>query len=82
MRRDELVYIQFSDVPHGELKRGEVLNRLPPGQGRVPFKEFFAAVRATGYAGFMSYEAPNPVAWARPPQDVAREAVTATRSLL
>ena len=82
VRGDEIVYVQFSDVPRGELKRGEVLNRLPPGQGCVPFKEFFAAVRATGYAGFMSYEAPNPGAWARPPREVAAEALAATRAAL
>ena len=82
VRGDEIVYVQFSDVPRGELKRGEVLNRLPPGQGAVPFKEFFAAVRAKDYAGFMSYEAPNPGAWARPPSDVAAEALAATRAVL
>jgi 4-hydroxyphenylpyruvate dioxygenase len=81
-RSEEIVYVQFSDVPRGDLKRGEVLNRLAPGQGCVPFKEFFAAVRAKGYAGFMSYEAPNPEAWARAPGDVAREALAATRSVL
>jgi 2-keto-myo-inositol isomerase len=82
VRGEEIVYVQFSDVPRGDLKRGEVLNRLAPGQGCVPFKEFFAAVRAKGYAGFMSYEAPNPEAWARPPSDVAREALAATRAAL
>jgi len=82
VRGDEIVYVQFSDVPRGDVKRGEVLNRLPPGHGCVPFKEFFAAVRATGYAGFMSYEAPNPAAWARPPREVAAEALAATRSVL
>ena len=82
VRADELVYVQFSDVPQGEVKPGEVLNRLPPGRGRVPFKEFFAAVRKTGYAGFMSYEAPNPEAWGRPPREVTREAMAATRSML
>jgi sugar phosphate isomerase/epimerase len=79
---DELVYVQFSDVPRPEPKAGEVLNRLPPGQGSVPFKEFFAAVRARGYAGFLSYEAPNPAAWARPAAEVAREALAATRTML
>jgi len=82
VRGDEIVYVQFSDVPRREIKRGEVLNRLPPGQGCVPFKEFFAAVRATGYAGFMSYEAPNPDAWARPPREVAAEGLAATHAVL
>jgi 2-keto-myo-inositol isomerase len=82
VRGDEIVYVQFSDVPRGEIKRGEVLNRLPPGRGCVPFKEFFAAVRGTGYAGFASYEAPNPAAWARPAREVAEEALAATRAVL
>ena len=30
----------------------------------------------------MSYEAPNPAAWARPADDVAREALEATRAVL
>jgi 4-hydroxyphenylpyruvate dioxygenase len=82
VRGDEIVYVQFSDVPRGDVKPGEVLNRLPPGQGCVPFKEFFAAVRATGYAGFLSYEGPNTASWARPAADVAREALAATRAVL
>jgi len=48
----------------------------------VPFKEFFARVETAGYRGFMSYEAPNPAAWARPADDVAREALEATRAVL
>src|SRR5258708_26231713 len=82
VRGDEIVYVQFSDVPRGDVKPGEVLNRLPPGQGCVPFKEFFAAVRAKGYAGFLSYEGPNTASWARPAGDVARESLAATRAAL
>jgi sugar phosphate isomerase/epimerase len=59
---------------------GQALDRLPPGQGSVPFKDFFAAVERRGYAGYCSYEAPNPAAWARDPADVAREALEATRA--
>jgi sugar phosphate isomerase/epimerase len=77
----DIVYVQFSDVPR-DAKPGEVLNRLPPGRGIVPFKEFFAAIRARGYSGFVSYEGPNPAAWAQPAADVAREALAATRSVL
>ena len=36
---------------------------------------------AKGYAGYCSYEAPNPAAWARDPADVAREALEATRAV-
>jgi hypothetical protein len=35
-----------------------------------------------GYAGYLSYEAPDPAAWARPAADVARDALAATRAVL
>jgi sugar phosphate isomerase/epimerase len=78
----EIVYVQYSDVPRAGTRAGHVLDRLPPGQGRVPFKEFWALLRAKAYAGFVSYEAPNEAAWARPALDVAREALAATRGVL
>ena len=76
----EVAYVQFSDVPRSGLVAGQALDRLPPGQGSVPFKEFFAAIERAGYAGYCSYEAPNPSAWARDPSAVAREAIEATRA--
>jgi sugar phosphate isomerase/epimerase len=76
----EVAYVQFSDVPRTGLVPGQALDRLPPGQGSVPFKEFFAAIERLGYEGYCSYEAPNPSAWARDPAAVAREAVEATRA--
>ena len=56
----EIAYVQYSDVPATGLEPGKALDRLPPGQGSVPFREFFAAFVAKGYAGYASYEAPNP----------------------
>lgn len=82
IRGDEIVYVQYSDVPAGPLEPGQVLNRLPPGRGVVPFREFFAALAARGYAGTCSYEAPNPAAWERKPEDVCREALAATLAVL
>jgi sugar phosphate isomerase/epimerase len=78
----EVVYVQYSDVPRTGTAPGQVLDRLPPGKGSVPFKDFFALMAAKGYGGFLSYEAPNTAAWTRPPLDVAREALAATRALL
>jgi 2-keto-myo-inositol isomerase len=77
----EIAYVQFSDVP-ATVEAGKVLDRLPAGRGVVPFREFFAAVAARGYRGYLSYEAPNPAAWTRPADDVAREAVAAARALI
>jgi 4-hydroxyphenylpyruvate dioxygenase len=81
LRPEEIAYVQYSDVPRAGLVPGQALDRLPPGQGSVPFKEFFAAVTRRGYAGYASYEAPNPAAWKRPAEDVAREALEATRAV-
>jgi hypothetical protein len=35
-----------------------------------------------GYGGYISYEAPNPAQWSRPPEEVAREGISATRELI
>jgi len=77
----EIAYVQYSDVPPTTTP-GFALDRLPPGRGIVPFREIFALLAARGYDGWLSYEAPNEAAWARPPLEVAREAVEATRPLL
>jgi 2-keto-myo-inositol isomerase len=79
---NEIVYVQYSDPPRAGLEPGKVLDRLPPGRGSFPFREFFALMAAKGYAGFASYEAPNEAAWKRDPADVAREAIEATRAVL
>ncbi len=78
----EIAYVQYSDVPRSGLEPGKALDRLPPGKGSVPFKEFFGAISRKGYTGYMSYEAPNASAWARAAEDVAREALAATLAVL
>ena len=78
----EVAYVQYSDVPAGRLEPGLVLDRLPPGRGVVPFREVFHLLAEKGYDGYASYEAPNPDAWARDPEEVAREALAATRRLV
>jgi 2-keto-myo-inositol isomerase len=78
----EIVYVQYSDPPRTGLEPGKALDRLPPGRGSYPFREFFALLAAKAYAGFASYEAPNEAAWKREPGEVAREALDATRAVL
>src|SRR5262245_56983965 len=78
----EIAYVQYSDVPASGLQPGQTLDRLPPGRGVVPFREFFQLIADSGYAGHCSYEAPNPAAWSRDPETVAREALAATRAVL
>ena len=79
---EEIAYVQYSDVPRTGLQPGYVLDRLPPGEGAVDFRGILTLLSEKGYAGPLSYEAPNPAAWARDPVDVAREALHATRALL
>ncbi len=79
---EEIVYVQYSDVPRSGLVPGQATDRLPPGTGAVPFREFFARVAAKGYGGYASYEAPNPQAWSRPAAEVSREALIASRAVL
>jgi sugar phosphate isomerase/epimerase len=79
----EIFAFQFSDVPAGPppaVRRPT--DRLPPGKGKVRWREVFQLLKEKGYRGYLSYEAPNPDYWSRPPKDVAREAVEATRKLL
>jgi sugar phosphate isomerase/epimerase len=48
----------------------------------VRFHDFFGLLREKGYQGYLSYEAPNPVAWARDPRAVLVEALEATRGIV
>jgi sugar phosphate isomerase/epimerase len=79
---EEIYHVQFSDVPASGLVAGQTLDRLPPGRGVVPFRDFFRLLAAKGYAGYLSYEAPNPAAWADDPLRVARAAAEAARALM
>jgi len=78
----EIAYVQFSDVPASGLQPGQTLDRLPPGRGVVPFRDFFRLIADSGYAGYWASEAPNPAAWTGDPASVAREALAATRAVL
>jgi 2-keto-myo-inositol isomerase len=79
---EEIVYVQYSDVPREGLQPGNTVDRLPPGEGVIAFPDVFALLAEKGYAGALSYEAPNPAAWDRDPAEVARAALLATRALL
>jgi sugar phosphate isomerase/epimerase len=80
----EIAYFQFSDVPPGPIAEGvkRPTDRLPPGQGIVRWIEVLQLLAEKGYDGYLSYEAPNPAQWARPPVEVAREGADAMRALV
>ncbi len=80
---EEIFTFQYSDVPAvppGAERRP--VDRLPPGQGVVRWREVFQLLKEKDYRGYLSYEAPNPAQWSRPAQEVAREGAAATRALL
>lgn len=80
---DRIITFQFSDAPPGPPSdTRQPVDRLPPGKGVAPFVEIFKNLMAMGYQGYMSYEAPNPAQWNRPPDVVAREGVEMVRALL
>jgi sugar phosphate isomerase/epimerase len=80
----EIAAFQYSDVPAAPVNEGvkRPTDRLPPGRGIVRWIEVFRLLHEKGFAGYLSYEAPNPDAWARPPAEVCREAADATRALI
>ena len=80
---EKIFAFQYSDVPSGPPAAAKrPTDRLPPGKGKVQWREVFQLLREKNYQGYLSYEAPNPDYWSRPPEEVARDAVEATRKLL
>jgi 2-keto-myo-inositol isomerase len=79
----DIFVFQYSDLPPNPVTGvRRPTDRLPPGQGTIPWREVFGLLAEKGYAGYLSYEAPNPDLWARSPHDVAREGLALTRRLL
>jgi 2-keto-myo-inositol isomerase len=81
---DEFIAFQFSDVPEAPVPEGvkRPTDRLPPGQGIVQWDAVLSLLAEKGFDGHLSYEAPNPVLWERPPVEVAREAVQSMRAMI
>ena len=77
---EEIVYVQYSDVPREGLRPGYATDRLPPGHGVIDFNEVRALISDKAYTGALSYEGPNPAAWERDPTQVAEEALQASRA--
>lgn len=80
---EDIMHFQYSDLPADPVtgvKRPT--DRLMPGKGVIRWAEIFELLREKNYTGLLSFEAPNPVQWERPPADVCREGVQMTRTLL
>ncbi len=80
---DKIYCFQYSDVsPNPVTGIRRPTDRLAPGKGVVKWNEVLGLLARKNYTGYLSYEAPNPELWARPPHEVAREGVELTRKLL
>lgn len=82
---EQIAAFQFSDVPHtlpANTSGGAPLDRLPPGEGRVRWREVLQLLMEKNYARYINYEAPNPGLWSRPPAEVAKEGITRIRELI
>ncbi len=80
---EDIMHFQFSDLspnPVTGVKRPT--DRLMPGKGVILWKELFGLLREKNYTGLLSFEAPNPAQWERPPVEVCREGVELTQALL
>lgn len=83
MLPDEHIFtFQYSDAPANPVQVRTATDRLPPGQGVIPWVDVFQLLMEKNYRGYLAYEAPNPAQWSRPPAEVAREAVVATRAFI
>jgi sugar phosphate isomerase/epimerase len=79
---EEINYMQFSDVPDAPPNAAPPTDRLPPGGGVIAWSDLFQLLAEKGYRGYISYEGPNLTLWSRPPLNVAREGLAATRNAL
>jgi sugar phosphate isomerase/epimerase len=83
LKAEEIFTFQYSDVPDAPPAGARrPTDRLPPGKGVVRWQEVWGLLKEKGYAGFSSYEAPNPAQWSRPAAEVAREGLELTHLLL
>jgi sugar phosphate isomerase/epimerase len=77
----DIFAFQYSDVPiTPRAPTGRPTDRLPPGRGTVRWREVLTLLTEKNYTGYLSYEAPNPDHWSRPPAEVARTGLEATRA--
>lgn len=78
----DIFTFQYSDAPVNPVQVRTATDRLPPGKGVIPWVDVFQLLMEKNYGGYIAYEAPNPAQWSRPPAEVAREGVEATRRFI
>jgi 2-keto-myo-inositol isomerase len=70
-----LLIVHLADVEHGDRSRLGKPNRVMPGDGVLPLRDFVDAVRRTGFDGPYSLELFRDEYWAMDPLAVARRGI-------
>ena len=69
-----------NDYPKIDRDKITDADRVYPGDGIAPLKEVFAALRSSGYAGYVSLELFNRDYWKQNPNDVAKTGLAKTKA--
>jgi sugar phosphate isomerase/epimerase len=70
-----------NDYPKIERDKINDADRVFPGDGIAPLKDVFAALRASGYSGYLSLELFNRDYWKRDPHEVAKTGLAKIRAV-
>ena len=79
---ERLLIVHLADADHADPASLGKSNRILPGLGVWPVRDFVHAVRQSGYAGAYSLELFRPEYWALPAQEVARRGLAAMRDVV
>ncbi|WP_425145220.1 sugar phosphate isomerase/epimerase family protein [Deinococcus sp.] len=77
-----LAIVHLNDVPSMAPASIQDADRVLPGEGVLPLRDFIGQLRTLGYAGPWSVETFNPAYWTQPPAEVARRAYAAGQAAL
>jgi sugar phosphate isomerase/epimerase len=70
----------INDYPKIAREKITDADRVYPGDGIAPLKEVFAALRKSGYAGYVSLELFNRGYWKQDPHEVAKTGLAKTKA--
>jgi sugar phosphate isomerase/epimerase len=82
LTRDNLAYVQLSDLAGVPRELATDADRILPGDGDFQLEPILARFRAIGYDGWVSLELMNPTLWKSKPTQVVEIGITALRRLL
>lgn len=81
LRGEQVAVAHFNDAPRLPAReRQSDADRVWPGDGHLDLRGYVGALRAIGYAGWLSLELFRPDLWERKPLEVAREGLEKMRA--